>query len=1054
MADYESKTKKLIEQGKQKGKISSQDILNEFDEQQELTPEKFEKLCILLKAAGVEIDDSIENFQHDANDVSSYDNVKLYFRDISQYPLLSPEEENRLAVRVAHGEKSAEDQLITANLRLVVKIAKDYMGRGVEFPDLIQEGNLGVIKAAKKFDPEKGNRFSTYATYWIRQAIINAIEENSPLPKSVQKKIIIIKKAMSALSQNNGKEPTTFDIAKKTRIPEKEVAEILIMMSSPISFETPVDNNDDHNFGDIMPDNNTQTPEEEYEEKQNQAQRNKIHKELKSIINNLNSQSREVIKMLFGMEYDKSYSAEEVAKILNLSIEEVKEDQRHTLTYLRSIGYKLTDNEESEKSKNNNVSASQTKTEKNDFVDFRYAIENNISDQDSPSDFVELVSWIAQAKKPIIASRKRIIAFGFTNKLSSDEVNGYLKDFSFGSLYPRSLQDSTLTFCLDLGMSAKEWLSLYKKYAKEFKTISKRLIPEAKLGSKDLSKRDFYKYIVESFSLLSKSEIDNISVDILDSIQSDNNRKKCVKSILKLLNDNKSKSSKILRFLPDSNDTECIAEKICISIFNIDTDTKKINNEIRDVLKDYFDQKTAISSMYKKVFDILEEYYIRTDRIYLVLTNIVLTNNNIRREQIDDILEEFVSEIKSTVSKFICNEVSVYSIISKHLVFFDNEIKDLFSKLQGNASSALTLEALNQYIQKATNENHTIDYSALYNELHGLFVESFSLLDLFQIVQRYSEPENPEMLLTINYTKEKVAPYLQSVTKKAQNILAEQIAQHFQYSFDDENEYKGFLKRFKEECYLDTYFEIEQQQSWNKYSSSENDKIKFLRKNKSEIKRILMIEKPRIYESAYREFFHEFIAHFSETRYLKRRYLYKWLYYCLKKRIDNFVNIQENIIAINEKNASGIDEKMVADRKVNRNQYIKSAEETLIVGLKSQCTGNNDDPNTGSGKNTEGKEKYAYRKLRRDNMLSFSDLAKQRITMSNLFFDFSSFLGFTNNVNKSFIHQFNVSVYFNGVALAKGYAVVTVALKKGSMAFSYHKEAYMDFYQLNNLSPN
>ena len=1007
------KIEKLINRGKEKGVLSSQDIFDAFSEQ-ELTPELYEIICGLINAENIEIVNPIDNDASD-NDIHSesgkqnyraIDIQELFFRDLSRVTLLSVDEEKKLissiailAARVANGDKVAQKELeaskkrlITANLRLVVGIAKRYLGRGLALLDLINEGSIGIITAAEKFDPKKETKFSTYAVYWIRQAIINAIIKNNQMPKSDQELLRKIKQAKNELRQELGKEPTDSEIAKKTGIRIDEVDRLSYEVGGTVSLQTPIGEDEKTTLGDTLPDNNT--PEQEFESKENQRNTDELIKVINNLIKGLEEKTREIIKLLFGIgtNHERLYSVEEVAEIYNLSVNEVKETKSRVLFYLRTKGYELSSIEGAEKSKDDVASATQNKNETNGFIDFRYAIENGIPDQDSPSNFIKLVSWMAQAKKPIIATRSRIIAYGFAKKLSSKDVNALLAKFSFGNLYPRNLQDSCLIFALDTGMSVKEWKALYRKYAKKFKEDSNVLIPEAKIGTADLSERDFYKYIVECFRLPSESQIESISLDIIDSIQSEENVKKSVKAVSKLLNDNKSESSKMFsHLLLDKEDKTRISDIICHSIFTKDNDESEIDRKISSILNAYFRDGIAISSMYSKIVSVIEENCISKENLSLVLGTAI----EIPRDQINASLEKCFPEIRSTFSKSACSEVSVYSTISNHLNCSNDEIKSLFSKLQKNASSSLTLEALNEYVSKSSQINSTINYTALYHELHVHFAESFSLNDLFKIVQRYSETENAEKLVTLHITEKAVKPALQNVTKEACSLLSERIGN----------------------------------------------------------------EKSAVYESFYEKFYKEVFNQFSETRYLKRRYLYKWLFFFLKDNIENFVKIEKKIIALNKNHF--FDEDESAYRKVTRKEYLAAADKTLIKGLKKLCTVSQKpkEEDNSITKNDRNKEEsnYSYRNLSKDNMLSYDDLTtKYRITISKLFFDFSNFLSFYNNINGRFIKQFNVSAYCNETALAKGYAVVTINLnyksKKDSFDISYHKESFVDYFSLDNLT--
>ncbi|MBQ1975218.1 MAG: sigma-70 family RNA polymerase sigma factor, partial [Ruminococcus sp.] len=270
-----SLVKELIELGKQKGQLTNQDILDAIGEQ-DFDPEKLEKLYDMIESQGIEIvedfdDLKIEDLELEINEhkdedglpvageqsITIDDPVKVYLKEIGRVPLLSSEEEVDLAIRISNGDVAAKQRLSEANLRLVVSIAKRYLGRGMQFLDLIQEGNLGLIKAVEKFDYTKGFKFSTYATWWIRQAITRAIADQARtirIPVHMVETINKVKKVQSQLLHQNGHEPSPDEIAEVIDMPVDKVREIMRVAQEPVSLETPIGEEEDSHLGDFIPD--------------------------------------------------------------------------------------------------------------------------------------------------------------------------------------------------------------------------------------------------------------------------------------------------------------------------------------------------------------------------------------------------------------------------------------------------------------------------------------------------------------------------------------------------------------------------------------------------------------------------------------------------------------------------------------------------------------------------------------------------------------------------------------------------------------------------------
>ena len=318
--DKKTVIKELIEQGKSKGQLSTKDILDAIGEL-DFEPEQIEKFYDTLESQGVEI---IENFadvalddidlnpQNNNNDegntaastetISIDDPVKVYLKEIGRVPLLSPEEEIDLAIRIAEGDERAKKRLSEANLRLVVSIAKRYLGRGMQFLDLIQEGNLGLIKAVEKFDYTKGFKFSTYATWWIRQAITRAIADQARtirIPVHMVETINKVKKVSSQLLHTNGHEPTADEISAELDMPVDKVREIMRVAQEPVSLETPIGEEEDSHLGDFIPDDDAPAPADA-------ASHTLLKEQLANVLDTLTPREEKVLRLRFGLEDGRS----------------------------------------------------------------------------------------------------------------------------------------------------------------------------------------------------------------------------------------------------------------------------------------------------------------------------------------------------------------------------------------------------------------------------------------------------------------------------------------------------------------------------------------------------------------------------------------------------------------------------------------------------------------------------------------------------------------------------------------------------------------------------
>ena len=321
--------KTLLDLGKSKGQLSSKEILDVLGD--ELDPEQIEKIYDALESNGIEIIEDTEdlslddlNINENSDDdsepapdgVSIDDPVKIYLKEIGRVPLLSPDEEVDLAIRISQGDVAAKKRLSEANLRLVVSIAKRYLGRGMQFLDLIQEGNLGLIKAVEKFDHTKGFKFSTYATWWIRQAITRAIADQARtirIPVHMVETINKVKKVSSQLLHQNGHEPSADDIAAELDMPVDKVREIMRVAQEPVSLETPIGEEEDSHLGDFIPDDDAPAP-------QDAASHTLLKEQLSDVLSTLTSREEKVLRLRFGLEDGRSRTLEEVGRELMLLV--------------------------------------------------------------------------------------------------------------------------------------------------------------------------------------------------------------------------------------------------------------------------------------------------------------------------------------------------------------------------------------------------------------------------------------------------------------------------------------------------------------------------------------------------------------------------------------------------------------------------------------------------------------------------------------------------------------------------------------------------------------
>jgi len=273
-----------------------------------------------------------QDFEQLSNQVNLDDPVKMYLKDIGKIPLLSSEEEVEIAKRMLDGDEEARKTLTNANLRLVVSIGKRYVGRGLQLLDLIQEGNLGLMKAVEKFDYSKGFKFSTYATWWIRQAISRAIADQARtirLPVHVSETLNRQKKITRELLQELGREPTVLEIAERLGVSPEKVLENQKIALDPVSLETPVGEEDDSHLGDFIEDEQVMSPESRIEN-------NALKRQFAEVLATLTPREEKVIRLRYGLDDEKPKTLEEVGRIFNVTRERIRQIEAKALRKLRS----------------------------------------------------------------------------------------------------------------------------------------------------------------------------------------------------------------------------------------------------------------------------------------------------------------------------------------------------------------------------------------------------------------------------------------------------------------------------------------------------------------------------------------------------------------------------------------------------------------------------------------------------------------------------------------------------------------------------------------------
>ncbi|HBR32229.1 MAG TPA: RNA polymerase sigma factor RpoD [Clostridiales bacterium] len=342
----------LFESFRTKGSVTASDIMESIDDT-DVSIETLEKVYDALESNGIEIatefdnsvfelpEDELEDDPEEApievdevlnkEGVSIDDPVRMYLKEIGKVQLLSADKELELACKMAEGDNNAKRQIVEANLRLVVSIAKRYVNRGMFFLDLIQEGNLGLMKAVEKFDYTKGFKFSTYATWWIRQAITRAIADQARtirIPVHMVETINKVKKVSSQLLHSSGHEPTADEISEELDMPVEKVREIMRVAQEPVSLETPIGEEEDSHLGDFIPDDDAPAPADA-------ASHTLLKEQLSDVLDTLTPREEKVLCLRFGLNDGRSRTLEEVGKEFNVTRERIRQIEAKALRKLR-----------------------------------------------------------------------------------------------------------------------------------------------------------------------------------------------------------------------------------------------------------------------------------------------------------------------------------------------------------------------------------------------------------------------------------------------------------------------------------------------------------------------------------------------------------------------------------------------------------------------------------------------------------------------------------------------------------------------------------------------
>ena len=362
-AETRQKLEALITEAKKTGKVSSKHLVETLDDV-DATQDQTERFYDILEQAGIEIDvsdvldligtadmdnptlsemqaiedeglpadlDEPEALPEDVENAKLDDPVRMYLKEIGRIKLLTPEEEQEIAKKMAEGDEDARKRMSEANLRLVVSIAKRYVGRGMQLLDLIQEGNLGLMKAVEKFDYTKGYKFSTYATWWIRQSITRAIADQARtirIPVHMVETINRVLRTSHSMVQKLGREPTTKEIADELHIEESKVEEVLKIAQEPVSLETPIGEEEDSHLGDFIQDDEASQPSEE-------ASYTLLREQLEEVLSTLTPREEQVLRMRFGLTDGKPHTLEEVGKEFDVTRERIRQIESKALRKLR-----------------------------------------------------------------------------------------------------------------------------------------------------------------------------------------------------------------------------------------------------------------------------------------------------------------------------------------------------------------------------------------------------------------------------------------------------------------------------------------------------------------------------------------------------------------------------------------------------------------------------------------------------------------------------------------------------------------------------------------------
>lgn len=345
MADIANKKaaiKELLDKGKKKGLLTYKEIVEGLEEL-DLEPEQIEKFYDTAEQIGIEVvrdmDEELKEIALNEEEIdisvpdsiSVDDHVRMYLKEIGKVPLLSTDDEVELARLMSEGDEAAKKRLTEANLRLVVSIAKRYVGRGMLFLDLIQEGNLGLIKAVEKFDYSKGYKFSTYATWWIRQAITRAIADQARtirIPVHMVETINKLIRVSRQLLQELGRDPQPEEIAKEMNMSVDKVREIMKIAQEPVSLETPIGEEEDSHLGDFIPDDDAPAPSE-------LASFMLLKEQLMGVLDTLTSREEKVLRLRFGLDDGRPRTLEEVGKVFNVTRERIRQIEAKALRKLR-----------------------------------------------------------------------------------------------------------------------------------------------------------------------------------------------------------------------------------------------------------------------------------------------------------------------------------------------------------------------------------------------------------------------------------------------------------------------------------------------------------------------------------------------------------------------------------------------------------------------------------------------------------------------------------------------------------------------------------------------